>query len=271
MAYGNRYDAVQGNDAFQNNDGYAIGGTADYKYSDRTRIVFAAVFSHFSSDLDRSDAVTVTAGVAHEISPQLTVSASAGAYWLDPEASPIASGNRETGALFGGSIAWDIAERTRLVVNLSQTLSPSGTGVFSKDDNATASFTHAFSDRFTIRLGAGYTRTDFPTAIVDSVDSKYYIGEIGASYRITERWTLDAGYRYARARYSQDTGEPRSNIAFLNLSYNWPGASVIDWIGARRDVQAMPGAAPVTLPDRAPGTSATPAPERSPFDQYWIP
>jgi hypothetical protein len=229
------------------------------------------MFSHFSSDLDRSNAVTITAGIAHEISPQLTVSASAGAYWLDPESSAITSGNRETGALFGGSVVWDIAERTRLVVNLSQTLSPSGAGIFSKDDTATASFAHAFSDRFTIRVGAGYTRTDFPTAIGDSIDSKYYVGEIGASYRLAERWTLDAGYRYARARYSQDPGEPKSNIAFLNLSYNWPGASVVDWIGARHDFQTLPGAAPVMLPDRVPGTPGVSATERSPFDQYWIP
>jgi Putative beta-barrel porin 2 len=266
MAYANQYDAVQADDAFQSNNGYAVGGTADYRYSDRTRVVFAAVFSHFSSDIDRNDSVTATVGIAHEISPQLTISASAGGYWFNPDPSSVSTGNRETGALFGGSVVYDIAERTRLIVNLSQTLSPSGTGLFSKDDNATVSLTNGFSDRLTIRVGAGYTRTKFPSAIGGSVDSKYYVGELGASYRFTERWTLDAGYRYARARYSQDAGEPRSNIAFLNVSYNWPGASVTDWIGSRADSQSLPGAAPISLPDRG-----VPAPERSPFDQYWIP
>lgn len=274
LAYGNRYDAVQANDTFQSNQGYVVGGTADYMYSDRTRITFATAFSYFSSDIDRSDSVTATVGIAHEFSPQLTVSASAGGYWLNPESSTIISGQRDTGVLFGASIIYDFAERTRLVANLSETLSPSGAGVFTKNDNVSASLSHAFSDRFTGRVGAGYTRTIFPSAAGGSFDNDYYVGEVGASYRFAERWTLDAGYRYARAKYAQSVGEPKSNSAFLNISYNWPGASITDWIGSRQEAQGLPGAGPISLPERSSGTSAPPgatSTERSPFDQYWIP
>lgn len=271
LAYANRYDAVQADDALQDNHGYVVGGTADYRYSDQTRITFATQFSHFSSDVDRSDSVTVTVGIAHQFSPQLSVSALAGGYWLNPDSSAITGGQRETGALFGGSVIYDLAERSRLVVSLSETLSPSGTGIISKSDNASASLAHAFSDRFTVRVGAAYTRTTFPAAAGGSLDSKYYVGEIGASYRFAERWTLDAGYRYARARYDQTAGEPKSNVAFLSISYNWPGASVTDWIGTRQDGEGLPGVAPLSLPERPSGTPGAPLPERSPFDQYWIP
>ena len=135
-----------------------------------------------------------------------------------------------------------------------------------------------------------YTRQVFPTGLSKSSTTNNYAGEIGVSYLLAERWTLDAGYRYRRAHYSQNSSEPQSNVVFVSIGYGWPGASFTDWVGARLDTQGLAGAGPVPLSERSPGTpgpgatpgtselelapGATPtpsSPESSPFDQFTIP
>jgi hypothetical protein len=104
------------------------------------------------------------------------------------------------------------------------------------------------------------------------------VGEIGGTYRFAERWTLDAGYRYTRAKYAQAPGEPKSNFVFVSIGYNWPGASLTDWVGAPAAIQGVPGAGPLSLPESGSGAlrpstiSVVPgSAERSPFDQYSVP
>jgi hypothetical protein len=281
-AYSNRYDSVDKVGTLSNNRGYYAGGNAGYAYSDRTQFTFTAGYSHYISNVTRSDEVTTTIGVVHQVSPQLTISASVGGFWSDIEVtqSDIVTGNRsrDRGELYGGNISYAFSERTQFVANLSENLLPSSSGSFNKTENAGASLTHRFSDRLTGRLGASYTRTIFPAAISSSSTNNYYLGEIGFSYLLAERWKLDAGYQYARARYEQIAGEPKSNLVFVSIGYNWPGASFTDWVGRRPDTQGLPGAGAVSLPVRSPGSTALPGvppaaspPEASPFDRLTIP
>jgi long-subunit fatty acid transport protein len=215
----------------------------------------------------------------HQFSPQLTISASLGRFWSDIEAtnSSLAGGNRrhDDGGLYGGSISYALSERTQFDASLSENVTPSGSGTLIKSDVAAVSLTHRLSDRLTGRLGASYTRATFPATISSSVTNNNYLGEIGFSYLLAERWKLDAGYRYAGARYEQSAGEPRSNIVFVSIGYNWPGASFTDWVGRRPDTQGLPGAGPVLLPA---GSAVRPSvqpestsPERSPFDPFTVP
>ena len=87
--YNNKYSAVEGGSAqsggsaLSDNHGYNAGATLSYLYSERTRITAAAIFSNYSSDIARSDAVTTTLGIVHEFSPRLTLSASVGGFWSD--------------------------------------------------------------------------------------------------------------------------------------------------------------------------------------------
>jgi hypothetical protein len=145
-------------------------------------------------------------------------------------------------------------------------------------------------ERLTGRLGVTYTRQTFPSGLSRSFTNTYYAGEIGVSYLLAERWKLDAGYRYARAQYSQNPFEPQSNVVFVSIAYGWPGESFTDWVGARLDTHGLPGAGPVPPAERPPskapqggipeasepaGTPAAPpapaSPESSPFDQFTIP
>jgi long-subunit fatty acid transport protein len=297
--YKNDYEAIEGDSATSDNSGYYAGPILNYQYSERTRVTVAAIFSHFSSDITRNDAVTTTLGVVHEFSPQLTVSASVGGFWSDIEAEqtalvcpttpilcdtgvaqrvPITSGERrrDSGPLFGGSINYLYSERTRLFASLTQGLSPDSTGTVTRTNNAGAGLSHQFSERLVARLGVGYTRTTFPTALSGSFANESYVGEIGASYRLAERWILDAGYRYTRADYADNPSQPTSNIVFISIGYNWPGTSFTDWVGTRVfGTDPIPGAGPISLPERRPApTAAEPPsgpPESSPFDAFPIP
>ena len=209
------------------------------------------MYSYYTSNITHSDSVTTTLGVVHQFSPQLTISASGGGFWSDIEATQgdAATGDRRraTGGLYGGSISYAFSERTQLNVSLAENLTPSGTGTLSKSDSAGASLSHQFSDRFNGRLGASYTRTIFPTTS-SSYNNNYYQGEVGVSYQLAERWTLDAGYRYSRAHYSQNSFEPKSNVGFVSIGYNWPGTSFTDWVGHAPTRRVCRGPAPCRSP-----------------------
>jgi hypothetical protein len=281
-AYSNTYSGVDNGTTLSNNHGCYVSGNADYAYSDRTKFTFATGYSNYISDVTHSNELTATVGVVHQFSPQLTLSASVGGFWtstnvVQPDLPATGSRVRENGELYGGNIGYAISEQTQFAATVSENLTPSGSGTLNKNETATASLTHQFSDRLTGRLGASYTRTKFPVTVSSSSTDNYWSGEIGFSYLLAERWKLDAGYRYAGAQYGQTVGEPKSNVVFVSIAYNWPGASFTDWVGLRPSVQGLPGAGVVPLPERSPGSAApgtspgAPSSGVSPFDPFWIP
>jgi hypothetical protein len=266
-AYHNRYDSVIGSEAFSENRGYSVAGTAAYAHSERTRFDFALAYLHDDSATSRSDSATATIGVVHELSPQLIVSLSAGGFWIDTtvdaQAFPSAASGRANGGLYGGHVAYDFSELGRITVAVGETLSPSGNGVLNKNDNAVLALTYRLTERATGRLGASFTRTTFPQATTASNDYDLYQAEVGFTYRLAERWTLEAGYRFATAHYSGNVGEPRSNVAFASIAYNWPGTSFTSWASSVSENRIEPGARPLILRE-----SPT---EGAPFDRFPIP
>ncbi|MFO1204688.1 MAG: hypothetical protein U1E63_02935 [Burkholderiales bacterium] len=313
-AFNSQYSSVQTTTSpLQNNSACYGSGTIDYAYSERTQINLLAAYAHTTSDLTRSDSVITRIGVVHRFSEQLTASASVGQFWSDITATrtglvcpttpvlcdsglvprlPITSGESRSysGQLYGGNLNYAFSERTSLTAFLAENLAPSSTGTLTKTDSAGASLSHNWSERLSARLGASYTRQVFPSGVSGLSTTNYYAGEVGVSYLLAERWRLDAGYRYNRAEYTQQSlGNPQSNTVFVAIGYNWPGASATDWVGARLDTQGLPGAGPVQLsgaaaarpaPAPEPGGEeaeadeagkAAPAPETSVFDQFTIP
>lgn len=314
-AFNNQYSSVQSttNTSLQDNSAYYGGGTIDYTYSERTQFSFVAAYGHTTSDLTRSDSITTTIGFVHRFSEQLTVSASVGSFWSDIQATrtalvcpttpvlcdsglvprvPITSGEsrRDNGQIYGGNVSYAFSERTSLSAFLAENIAPSSTGTLTKTDTAGAALSHKFSERLSARLGASYTRQVFPSGVSGLSTTNLYAAEAGVSYLLAERWRLDAGYRYTRVEYTQQSlGEPQSNTVFVSIGYNWPGASFTEWVGARVDVPSLPGAGPVPLLGASPAAGrtspapepadeaeadtgrATPTPEASPFDQFTIP
>jgi opacity protein-like surface antigen len=281
--YANWYDSVQGA-ANQSDDwGYNVIGNLGHIYSDQTRFTYTLGYTYYSSDITRSNVVTTTLGVVHRFSPQLTVSGSVGGFWSDTTArqnlpgqgTPIDAGeNRDdSGTLIGGSVLYAFSESTQLDFRASQGLAPSGTGTISESTNASIALLHQFSDRLSGRVAAGYSETTYPVALTGSADDRTITAGAGLSYQLAERWKLDAGYTYTRTRYARDGSEPASNVVFLSLAYNWPGASFTGWVGNPLETQGLPAAGPLSLPER-PGTTpgaAGPAPTTLPFDTYTLP
>ena len=74
--------------------------------------------------------------------------------------------------------ATTFSEQTRFDASLTENLTPSGSGTLKKNDSASVSLTHRFSDTLTGRLGASYTRTIFPGALSE-FNNYSYSGEIG--------------------------------------------------------------------------------------------
>lgn len=293
-AYANHYDkAADAPTTFQNNWSWSAGANAGYAVSSQAQLTFTTLFSHYSSDVERDDSVTATAALAYDVSPRLAVSGSVGYFWTssDTDAASFACSagvgqcgegrvrSHDDGVLFGGSVRYSALEQTILLATAAENLAPSGTGALSKNSNAALTAVHRFTDRLTGRVGASYTRTKFPTVLGTEID-RTYAAEIGASYALGERWTLDAGYRYLRTDYSQNDQQPRSNIVFLSIAYNWPGANIGGWSAIRPDTAGLPGAGPSSIrqypsgpPDLA-GGAVQPSPgeaKPTPFDQLLVP
>ena len=282
-AYGNWYDSVQAAATLNDDWGYNVLGNLGYVYSDQTRLNYTLGYTYYSSDITRSNVLTTTLGVVHRFSPQLTVSGSVGGFYSDTTArqnlpgqgTPIPSGeNRDdSGPFFGGSVTYAFSEDTLFDLRASQGLSPSSTGTISENTSATAALSQRFSDRLTGRLGVGYSRTTYPAAQDNSIGDKTLTAAAGVSYQLAERWKLDGGYTYTRTRYGQGDGEPSSNVVFVSLAYNWPGASFTGWVGGPVETQGLPAAGPMSLPEAARGTPGAPsqAPAPLPFDGLTLP
>lgn len=281
--YANWYDSVENLGTQSDDWGYNVSGNVGYVYSDQTRLDYTLGYTYYSSDITRSNVLTTTFGLVHRFSPELTVSGSVGGFWSDTTAkqnlpgqgTPIDAGeNRDdNGTFFGGSIVYAYSESTQFDLRASQGLGSSGTGTINKNTNVSLALLHRFSDRLAGRIGAGYLQTTYPVALDSSASDKTINAGAGLTYQLAERWKLDAGYQYTRTRYARDSSEPNSNVVFMSLAYNWPGASVTGWVGSPVDTQGLPAAGPLSLPERAGGMPGAQSPPSAilPFDAFTLP
>jgi hypothetical protein len=62
---------------------------------------------------------------------------------------------------------------------------------------------------------------------------------------------------------------------FVSIGYNWPGTTFTEWVGTRVGTDNIPGAGPISLPERKPAPKGaeppSAPPESSPFDAFPIP
>ena len=173
---------------------------------------------------------------------------------------------------FGGSIAYAFSESTQLDVRASQGLAPSGTGTISKSTSAAWRLSHRFSDQLVRPAWAQATRgRPTPPALDDSADDKTITAGAGLSYRLAERWMLDAGYQYTRTRYFAGFGrselEHRVRQHCLQLAWR-----LVHGVGGQPRGDAGPAGRRASFASRCrrarPGApSAITPPESLPFDR----
>lgn len=282
-AFANRYDGVDSVDTASDSDNFAIGGVLRQRLSDRTQLQYALDYSYSTSDLTRDQILAARVAILHRFSPGLRVSA-AGSWYrsrihdraasseLPSLATPAGD---ESGWLFGGGLQYLVAEGTEFTATFSQELAPSGVGTTSRNDYGGIGLSHRFSDQLTAYVGASYARTTFPDSVDGAYSDRTVRAQAGLSWQIAQRWKLDAGYQYARTRYSPDNREPTSNVVFVSIGYNWPGASLTGWIGRTTQSPSLTGAGPVVIHEQPGGysgaTSTTQPPDALPFEPFTLP
>ena len=235
-AYSNRYEGVSSGSSFSDNHGYYAGGNAGYAFSDRTQLTATAGYAYYSSDISHSDSATATLGLVHQFSPGLTISASGGGFWSDTTATQGAftgSARRATRRPVWRSDQLRLSPKIpRIVISLAENLAPSGAGVLSKSDKAGVSLSSRVLRSPYRSAGSELHPHDLPAGGNEFVQQQLLLRERSAfptDWQSAGRWTRVTGIREPNTR--RTPSEPTSNLAFLSIGYNWPGASFTGWVG----------------------------------------
>jgi outer membrane protein assembly factor BamA len=232
--YANRYDAVSGANPTQDNHGFSLGARAVYQQSETTRVAYGLVASRSISAGQRSDTFAATIEFVRQHTPQLRTTAMLGGFDSLAPASFCSAGGcddtdssarvRHGGWLYGTSVVYLPSARASVAAGAASDLAPSSTGPLLRSDTAYLSAGYEVTERMSARAGL---RASWQRTLDHSSRSDYYGGELGLSYRIAERWSLDAGYAYAHARYGNAQGSPSDNRVFVSVTYNGEGLSLL--------------------------------------------
>lgn len=116
-------------------------------------------------------------------------------------------------------------ETMKISGQASRDTKASGSGLV-ETDRFGISVSDRLSHTVTGNLDISVYRTKYLGDIALNSNSRYYSIAPRLSWRITEWWTLDTGYRYARQKYENASSAATANVVYVNLVYNWPKISV---------------------------------------------
>jgi hypothetical protein len=222
--------------------------TLQYSLSKRTVLNLATYYDRYETDPSNFEATTygIQAGVNHQFSETLRGELTLGTYKIESTIASqalVCTGPVLLGICFGQLTRVPLAreesssgytlsanlekrwETTLLSGRLSREINPSGVGSLVQVDTLSASWIHDFSPTLKASVGASAYRSRYIGDIVIDSDSQYYAFEPKLSWRMTEQWTLDAGYRHSRVEY-ETSEDATGNTVYLMLSYSWPKIAV---------------------------------------------
>jgi hypothetical protein len=123
-------------------------------------------------------------------------------------------------------------ERSQITVGYSRTLNPSGTGLLFATDRVFLDVNHQLTYALHISLGGTFSNNDTvgSSSDVSGVNtSSRQLWQVGPAifWRVTEYWSWDLSYRYARRENNVSSeGNVHSNAVLMGLTYTWPKWSV---------------------------------------------
>jgi hypothetical protein len=222
----------------------AAAATLQYTLSARTVLSFSAYYDRFETDPANFEAKThgIQTAVNHQFSETLRGELGLGAYKIESTVASqalVCTGPVLLGTCFGQltrvtssteestsgyTLSANLEKRWETTVlsgRLSREISPTGVGSLVQVDTLSASWIHDLSPTLKASIGASAYRSRYIGDIVSNSDSQYYNFEPRLSWRMTEWWTLDAGYKHSRVEY-ENSGDATANTVYLMLSYNWP-------------------------------------------------
>jgi hypothetical protein len=198
--------------------------TSPHNYDARTNGVQGAWRRDFSETMQASVSIGMrnTKSTIRSQAYQLVSTGIPGLYLLVlvPETREYSS----SGSVLKGSLTKRF-ERSSVVLNLSRDVNPSGNGSLVETDTLSLDGDYRFSE--TLRGSVNFTtyRSRYLGEIVTGNDRRYLEITPRLSWRMTEWWTLDAGYRYSRQNYTDAGVRATSNLVYVGLSYIWPKIS----------------------------------------------
>lgn len=105
----------------------------------------------------------------------------------------------------------------------SREVNPGGSGLV-ETDKFGVSLNRSLTENLTGSFDTMAYRTKYLSLAYPS--SRYYTVEPKLNWQFSERWVLNAGYRYARFETDNVVDATTANIAYLNLVYNWPKMAI---------------------------------------------
>ena len=171
----------------------------------------------YDDDGDRSDTQVFGSaiGAAYQVTGDLTLAVSVGLQFrLDDDGTT--SFSPAEALTFDWSVTKPLGGRTLLSLdaahNVADTSLPDA--VVRRNTRLSAGITHLLSPDVGLQASLGFTRSDFVG--VDRVDNTV-AGQLGASWRINERFSLITSYRYSQ-RFSENGNDFYRNLVTLSLS-----------------------------------------------------
>lgn len=133
--------------------------------------------------------------------------------------------NTESGSVLTFSLNQN-TETSGMGAEFKRSVSPSGTGYLVETDSVNLSANKSLTSNLTMRLNVNATDNRYVGNVSSGNDNRYYSINPTLNWRMTEWWTLDAGYGYTSQKYKAATSSASSNAVYVNLTYNWPKISV---------------------------------------------
>lgn len=117
-------------------------------------------------------------------------------------------------------------ETSGMGAEFTRSVSPSGNGYLVEADSIKLSANKSLTPNLSLQLNVNAIDNRYVGNVSSGNNSRYYNISPALTWRMTEWWTLGAGYAYASQKYKAATSSANSNAVYVNLTYNWPKISV---------------------------------------------
>lgn len=117
-------------------------------------------------------------------------------------------------------------ETSGMGAEFKRDVSPSGTGYLVETDSINFSANKKLTPNLTLQLNVYEKDERYFGNVSSSNNNRYYSVRPALKWRMTEWWTLDAGYGHASQKYKAATSSASSNAVYVNFTYSWPKISV---------------------------------------------
>ncbi len=221
-----------------------------HNYSEKDQLTLKAYNSKFerTSGAVKSDTVGLVVGGVHKFSETLTGSLNVGGYrvkttteggtvlcaqWVELPifgrfcAKVFVTPTTETsqqGSSLDASLNKQF-ESASINAQLSRSLDPNGDGVLVESDKAGVTVSDNWTSLLTGSISASMVRSRYKDEALAANNSRYYTVSPSIHWRMSEWWSLDAGYRFAKYENDQSGLSAKSNAVFALIRYDWPKIS----------------------------------------------